>query len=452
MAWNEPGGGNRDPWGGPNNQGPPDLDEVIRKARERLSGLFGGKGSGGGGGTSGGSGGPSAVGISILAAILVVVWLASGIYIIDEGWRGVVTRFGDHVDTTMPGPHWHLPYPIESVERVDVEERRSINIGFDFAGGTATRYNPDEALMLTKDENIVSVQLTVQYEVGNPAAYVFNFVDPRQTLKEVTESALREVVGKRNINEILSTDDLLADAGIDTDAETGTETGEQAETEQSEQAEQAEAEAEAEAEQAVAASADIALATQNLIEEIIGRYDLGLELSEVNIQRIQPPEPVQDAFLDAIKAREDRERLINEAFAYRNQVLPRARGEQARIMEQARGYKESLIADAQGDASRFSQLQSEYARAPEVTRERLYLETMESVLGASGKILIDVESGQPLMYMPLERMMRQSQANLPAEPGGGSSSSGSRSGSNSGTSASDSSSASSDRLRVRGER
>jgi membrane protease subunit HflK len=202
----------------------------------------------------------------------------------------------------------------------------------------------------------------------------------------------------------------------------------------------------------VAASADIALATQNLIEEIIGRYDLRLELSEVNIQRIQPPEPVQDAFLDAIKAREDRERLINEAFAYRNEVLPRARGEQARILEQARGYKESLIADAQGDASRFTQLQTEYARAPEVTRERLYLETMESVLGASGKILIDVESGQPLMYMPLERMMRQSQAGLPADPGERSSSSGSRSGDGSGTSASNSSSASSDRLRVRGER
>ncbi|MBA1149330.1 FtsH protease activity modulator HflK [Ectothiorhodospiraceae bacterium WFHF3C12] len=429
MAWNEPGGGNRDPWSGPNNQGPPDLDEVIRKARERLSGLFGGKGPGGGGG--GGTGGPGAFGIGILAAILVLVWLASGIYIIDEGWRGVVTRFGQHVDTTMPGPHWHLPYPIEAVEQVDVEERRSINIGFDFAGGTTTRYNPDEALMLTKDENIVSVQLTVQYEVGNPAAYVFNFVDPRQTLKEVTESALREVVGKRNINDVLSTDDLLTEQSGETSVESQQNN-------------------EAQAEQAVTASADIALATQELIEEIIGRYDLGLELSEVNIQRIQPPEPVQDAFLDAIKAREDRERLINEAYAYRNEVLPRARGESARIEQEAIGYKESIIADAVGDASRFTQLQTEYSRAPEVTRERLYLETMESVLGASGKVLIDVESGQPLMYLPLERMLRQSGTRLP-DPGSGDSGS-SQTSSSSSSSRNSGPFSSSDRLRVRGER
>ena len=385
MGWNEPGGGNRDPWSGGGNQGPPDLDEILRKAKQRLSGLFGGgNGNSGGGGTGGGF---SAKGISLLVAVALLAWLASGFYTVDEGWRGVVTRFGKHVATADPGPHWHLPYPISTVQRVHVDERRSINIGFENMG-SSSRSVPTESLMLTQDENIVSVQMTVQYQVGDPATYLFNFVDPRQTLKEVTESAVREVVGKRSIDDVLATEDLgtASDNGsADKSASGG-----------------------AKKDVAVHSAADIAGATRSLVEDIVKRYDVGVQIETVNIQKIQPPDQVQDAFYDAIKAREDKARLINEAEAYRNEVLPKAQGQAARIKEEAQGYKSKVVADAEGDTSRFSQLAGEYEKAPDVTRERLYLETMQDVLSASGKVLVGADSGKPLMYLPLDKLLRQS--------------------------------------------
>lgn len=372
MAWNEPGGGNRDPWssgggGRGNNQGPPDLDEAIRKLRQRLEGLFGKRGGGNrgaGGGDDGGKGKtPGLKGVGIIAGLLLTVWILSGIYIIDEGTRGVVTRFGAYQSIAMPGPHWHLPYPIESVQTVDVSSRRRITIGYQAVSAQQTRPVLSEALMLTEDENIVNVQLAVQYQVSNAADFIFNFVDPQQTLKEVTESALREVVGKRRMDFVI------------TEGRT-----------------------------------EVAQRTRELVVEAMAEYEVGIEVVEVVIQDAQPPEQVQPAFEDAIKAREDRERLINQAEAYRNEVIPRAQGQAARIGEEAQGYVARIVQRAEGDASRFSQQQQEYAKAPRVTRDRLYLDTMERVLGSSAKVLIDNESSQQLMYLPLDRMMRSSGA------------------------------------------
>lgn len=410
MAWNEPGGGNRDPWsgggGGRGNQGPPDLDEVIRKIRSRLEGLFGGRGGrrgddGGDSGSGGGGSGPGLKGVGVVIGLLVIGWLASGIHIVDEGTRGVVTRFGDFVRTDEPGPHWHLPYPIEEVQTVNVSQRRTITIGYEAVSPDQTRPVLSEALMLTEDENIVNVQLAVQYEVGDPAQFLFEFRDPEETLKEVTESALREVVGKRNMDYVLTE-----------------------------------------------GRAEVANRTRELVEEVMGAYFAGIDVVAVVIQDVQPPEQVQDAFVDAIQAREDRERLINQAEAYRNEVIPQAQGQAAQVLEQAEAYQAEVVNRAEGDASRFSQLVAEYREAPEVTRDRLYLDTMERVLGNSGKVLIDVDSGQPLMYLPLDRMIRSGTG-----PGGDGSGSGNSRGGSGGSSAGNDSggggSSGSSRLRMR---
>ncbi|MGD8428969.1 MAG: FtsH protease activity modulator HflK [Ectothiorhodospiraceae bacterium] len=379
MAWNEPGGGNRDPWSG-GDQGPPDLDEVFRKVKDRIDRLFGGRGAG-----SGGSGGGfGATGVGLIVAVLVLGWLATGIYIVDQGWRGVVTRFGEYAQTTMPGPHWHLPFPIESVQKVNVEQRRRITIGYEAVSSSRTRPVLSEALMLTQDENIVNVQLAVQYQVSDPARYVFRFRDPDQTLKELTESALREVVGKRNMDFVLTE-----------------------------------------------GRAEVAEQTRVLVQDTLDTYEAGLQVVEVAIQDIQPPEQVQAAFSDAIKAREDKQRFINEAQAYRNEIIPRAQGEAARILEEAEAYRARVVADAEGDTSRFSQLLTEYSKAPAVTRERLYLDTMEQVLSRSGKVMVDVKSGGPLMYLPLEKIMDRARTGS-TQSGSGSATTGSGAGMSSG--------------------
>lgn len=365
MSWNDPGSGNRDPWGGRDDQGPPDLDELIRKLKERFGRLLGG-GEGGGEGSGGGTGrgGSGMVGILVILVIGLAIWLGSGFYVVDQGWRGLVTRFGKYTQTTLPGPHWRWPYPIGQVTRVNVEERRRITIGYEAISSQRTRPKLSEALMLTEDENIVNVQLAVQYHVSDPAKYVFNFRDPDQTLKQVAESALREVVGKRDMDFVLTQ-----------------------------------------------GRAEVAEQTQSVIQNIADRYQLGLQVVTVAIQDIQPPEQVQGAFSDVNKAREDEQRLINEAQAYRNSVLPEAQGEAARIKEQAQGYKAEVVADAEGDASRFTQLAAEYVRAPKVMRERLYLDTMEKVLSKSGKVVVSNTGGsQPFMYLPLDRMLERARS------------------------------------------
>ncbi len=357
MVWNEPGGsGGKDPWGGPGqNQGPPDLDEAIKKLQQRLSGIFGGKGGGGGGQGQGGAGG-RAVGFAIV--VLLGLWALSGIYIIEPAERGVVTRFGAYVETTMPGPHWHFPYPIEQVEVVNVDNIRTVEIGYR-SGGRAKAGGsvPSESLMLTQDENIVDVQFAIQYQVKNPRDYLFNVRNPDATLQQVAESAIREVIGKSKMDFVLTQ-----------------------------------------------GRSEISDRVENIIQTVLDRYGAGLMISSVNMQSAQPPREVKAAFDDAIKAREDEQRLKNEAEAYANEVIPKARGAAARMLEEASAYKERVVAQAEGEANRFESLLAEYKRAPEVTRERLYLESVEAVLAKSGKVVVDVEGGNNLLYLPLDKL------------------------------------------------
>jgi membrane protease subunit HflK len=360
MAWNEPGGsGNKDPWGGGRDQGPPDLDEVVKKMQDKFGSLFGGKKGGGGGGAGSGKGG--SVGIGLIVIVAVVAWGLSGIYIIEEGKRGVVLQFGAYKETTLPGPHWY-PRFIQSVDEVDISTIRDATIGYRSGGSTRQTSAPveRESLMLTQDENIVDVQLAVQYKVKNASDYLFKIKDPDITLRQSTESAVREIIGKNKMEFVI------------TEGRT-----------------------------------EIARRVHDLTQEILDRYQTGLEITSVNMQDAQPPEAVQAAFDDAVKAREDNVRLKNEAEAYANDIIPKAQGRAARDIAEANGYKEQVIAEAQGETARFLNLLTEYKKAPEVTRKRLYLETVEFVMVKSSKIMVDVKGGNNLIYLPLDRLMEQ---------------------------------------------
>ena len=388
MAWNEPGGGNRDPWsGGGRDQGPPDLDEVVRKLSDKFGALLGGRRGGGGSGGSGSSGSGFA-GIGLVVGLIALIgWLIASIYIVNEGERGVVLRFGRYLETTLPGPHLRL-FPIDRVEIVNVEQRRFREIGYRSGGDSgrqpAIRSVPKEALMLTQDENIVDVRLAVQYQIKDPRAYLFHVLDPESVLVQVVESAARETIGKSTMDFVLTEgrSDIVADIktlsqqildsyGPDQPA-------------------------------GVPPAADKTAAPVGADE---GRSGAGLQIVTVVLQDAQPPEEVQDAFADAIKAREDEQRLKNEAEAYANEIIPKARGQAARRLQEASAYKEQVVAQAQGEASRFEQLLSAYQKAPEVTRERLYLETLESVLSQTSKVLVDVKGTNNLLYLPLDRLL-----------------------------------------------
>ncbi len=334
MAWNEPGGGNRDPWGGKGDEGPPDLDEMARKLRERMNSLFGGKTGRGGGGKP--------FPYTLVAVLALVAWVISGIYIIEPAERGVVLRLGEFNRITSPGPHWHLR-GIEAVNKVDVDNLRTVS---------------HRAKMLTKDENIIQVELAVQYQVSDAMNYLFRVRDPDFTLQEATESALREVVGG------ISMDDFLSGGR-------GT----------------------------------IVQQTKDLTQEMLDKYQTGLILRSVNLQDPQPPEEVQGAFEDAIKAQEDEQRYKNQAEAFALDILPRARGDAQRLREAANAYREQIVAKAEGEASRFLQTLEEYEKAPDVTRKRLYLDTMEYVLANTSKVVLQVKEGNSLMYIPLDKLM-----------------------------------------------
>ena len=349
MAWNEPGGsGNKDPWGNRNDdQGPPDLDEVFKKLQDKVSNIFGG-GKGGSNKTSSGGG----LGASFIAIVLLSIWALSGIYIVDEGKQGVVLQFGKYDHIADPGPHWY-PRFVQSVYIVNTENVREIILG----------RKSSEALMLTKDENIVDVEFTVQYKIKDAKNFLFNVRDPDTTVTQATESAMRENVGKASM------DSVIKDGRL-----------------------------------------QIAADTEKLIQDILDRYKAGIIITNVNMQNAQPPEQVQHAFDDAIKAREDRERKINEAEAYSNDILPRARGKAARIEQDALAYRDELTAKADGEAKRFSKLLAEYKKAPKVTRQRLYLETMEEVYRRSNKVMVDVKQGNSLMYLPIDKILSHRRA------------------------------------------
>ena len=353
MAWNEPGNGDKDPWGGRNDQGPPDIDEVVRNMKRKLDGFFGGSSPDGGDMSNAG---PIGFGLILLVAFL--VWILSGIYIVDPAERGVVLRFGAFNDVTQPGPHWHIPYPIEAVEVVNVEQSRNAEIGYRSNTGRSGSTILSESLMLTKDENIVDLKIAVQYKIKDAEAYLFNVRNPDLTLRQMTESAVRETVGQSEMDFVLT-----------------------------------------EGRSAIAASTEV------LLQSMLDSLQTGLVITSVNMQDVQPPEQVQAAFADVVKAREDEVRQKNEAEAYANDIVPRARGAAFRLVQEAEAYKKQVIAKAEGDTSRFLQVMNEYEKAPEITRERLYLETMESVYTQSQKVMIDVTKGSNnMLYLPLDKM------------------------------------------------
>ena len=368
MAWNEPGGNDNDPWGNSKNNsgGPPDLDEVVKNVKNWFNSNLGNKSGGGNNGSSGrpsGSGGGLPLGnlggkaAGLVAALVFGIWLLSGIYVIQPAEAGVVTQFGSYVKTTTPGPHWKIPWPVQNVEKVDVEEARTATL--------------NDALILTQDENIVNIGLAVQYNIKSAESYLFNVRGPDRTLEEVLESAVREVVGATGLEGVL----------IDAAVEEGSTSN----------------------------VVDIGETTSESLQAVLDSYGAGILVTAVNVERAQPPEEVQAAFSDAIKAREDKERFINEAQAYANEVLPRARGDAQRALEESEAYKTRVEQAALGESERFLSLLSEYRKAPGVTRERLYLEAMETVLGNTSKVLVDNDGGNSLMYLPIDQLINQGQ-------------------------------------------
>jgi len=377
MAWNQQGPENKDPWGQGNGQGgPPDLDQVIRDLQKKLSGIFGKSSSRGGGG--GGSGGGKGKGLSLgrtggslLAIVVVGLWIASGFYVVDQSEQGVELRFGKFQEVKPAGLRWHMPYPIELVEIVNVQQVRTVEVGYRTREGGTTRDGatqlvlvPREALMLTADENIIDIQFAVQYNIRDPRDLLFKVSEPAdQVVRQATESAVREIVGRSSMDFVIT-----------------------------------------------GGRAEIAFETRELLQDILDRYQTGITVRAVEMQNAQPPAEVKDAFDDAVRAREDEERLKNEAEAYANDIIPKARGAAARIVQESEGYKESVIATSQGEASRFLQVLEEYNLAPGVTRDRLYLEAMEEVLSRSTKLVIDQGSNSNnVMYLPLDQLIRRQQ-------------------------------------------
>lgn len=354
MSLNDPKWGNNK--GG--NQGPPDLEDLWRDFNRRLSGMFGKRG-GGNGETP-----PRAPmnarmfggGIGALLALILVVWLGSGFYIVDASQRGVVLTFGRFQSITEPGLRWRLPYPFQSHEIVRLSDVRVVEVGY---RGSDKNRVLKEALMLTDDENIINIQFAVQWDLKDPQEYLFNNRQPDETVLQAAETAMREIVGKSRMDFALY-----------------------------------------EGREQVAASA------QKLMQDILDRYKTGIQVRRLTLQNVQPPEQVQAAFDDAVKAGQDRERQVNEGQAYANDVIPKARGTAARLMEESSGYKSRVVANAEGDASRFKQILVEYNKAPEVTRQRMYLDTVQQVLSSTSKIMIDSKSGGNLLYLPLDKLMQ----------------------------------------------
>jgi membrane protease subunit HflK len=353
MSLNDPNWGRRP---GGSNQGPPDLEELWRNFNRKLEGLFGRRGGEGGPGAGGRTPRNMGGGIGLLVALVFLVWLASGFYIVKEGERGVVLRFGKYVETTMPGPRWHLPYPVESAEVVNLLGVRTVEVGY---RNNVKSKVLKESLMLTDDENIVDVQFAVQYVLKSPNDYLFNSREPDETVLQAAETAVREVVGKSSMDFVL-----------------------------------------------YEGRAEVAARSHKLMQSILDRYGTGINISKVTMQNAQPPEQVQAAFDDAVRASQDRERQKNEGQAYANDVIPKARGAAARLNEESEGYRQRVIETAEGDASRFRQVVGEYNKAPQVTRDRLYIDAMQQIMTNTSKVLVDQKGGNNLLYLPLDKLMQ----------------------------------------------
>ena len=362
MALNDP------QWGKRRGDGPPDLDEIWGRFNKKLSGLLGGKRGTGAPQDGGGSGPGFSGGAGLLAGLVALVWVASGFYIVDAGQKGVVTRFGRFVEATDPGPRWHLPYPVEAAEVVNVSGVRTVEVGY---RNDVRSKVPKESLMLTDDENIVDLQFAVQYVLKDPMEYLFNNRSPDDAVRQTAEAAIREIVGKSKMDFVLY------------------EGREQ-----------------------------IAIDARKLMQEILDRYKTGISISQVTMQNAQPPEQVQAAFDDAVKANQDRERQKNEGEAYANDVVPKARGTAARLMQEAEGYRQRIIATSEGEASRFSEVLVEYKKAPGVTRDRLYIDAMQQVLSSSSKVIVDQKAGSNMLFLPLDKILQMSANGPPPEVAG----------------------------------
>jgi membrane protease subunit HflK len=356
---NDPGWGNR------NNEGPPDLDEVMRQFKRKIKALFGKKTE-----PNGDPEGKPIVAVLPIFGLIVLVWMATGFYIVDQGSRGVVLRFGKHVETTMPGPRWHMPFPVESATVVNMEQVRTIEIGYRSAeGGSGRSKELRESLMLTDDENIIDLQFAVQYNLKNVEDTLFNNRSVDEAVRGIAETAIREVVGKSKL-------DFALYEGRD----------------------------------------EVAVNTKKLMQEVLDRYKTGVNVVSVTMQNAQPPEQVQAAFEDAVKAKQDLERQKNEGQAYANDVIPKARGTASRLLQEAAGYKLRVENEAQGNVSRFNQIFAQYQRAPEVTRSRMYLDAQEQIMSSVSKVIVDQKNGNSLLYLPLDKLMAASGANLTTPP------------------------------------
>jgi membrane protease subunit HflK len=348
-------------WRAQNNEGPPDLDEVMRDLSRKINTLFG-KGGGNQSNPQSGRPQPATVNLPLLPifGLVGLIWLATGFYIVDQGSLGVVQRFGKVQDeVTSPGPRWHLPYPIESVQVVNMEQVRRLEVGYRSSAegsGGKTRL-PKESLMLTEDENIIDLQFAVQYNLNNAKDYLFNNRSTDDAVMSAAETAIREVVGKNKL------DDLLQKGLAD---------------------------------------------TSERMQIILDSYKTGVKIISVSLQSAQPPEQVQEAFEDVNRANQDNQRQINEGQAYANDVIPKARGTASRLLAEAAGYKLKVESEAIGNASRFDQILAQYNKAPEVTRQRLYLDAQEQIMSSVSKVIVDQKSGNSLLYLPLDKLINAS--------------------------------------------
>lgn len=351
------------------NDGPPDLDQLWRDFNQRLSNLFGNKKTGGGGNGGGDFGGGmnfkpdmkgAGIGAAVIAAIVAFLWLVSGFFIVQEGQTGVVMTFGKFSHMTPAGFNWRWPAPIQSHEIVNVSQVRTVEVGY---RGNVKNKQQQESLMLTEDENIIDIQFAVQYTLKNASDWIFNNREHEEMVKQVAETAMREVVGRSKMDFVLYE---------------GRE--------------------------------KIAFDSSQLMQQIADRYKSGVQITNVTMQGVQPPEQVQAAFDDAVKAGQDRERQKNEGQAYANDVIPRARGAASRLMQESEAYRSSVTANAQGEASRFKQVLVEYQKAPAVTRDRMYLETMQKIFSSTTKVMVDSKGSNNLLYLPLDKLIAQTAA------------------------------------------
>ena len=349
-----------------NQDGPPDLDELFKDLRNKLGGILGQKKArnNGGGGDQSPRNAPisgDSLPIGPIILIILLIWLATGFYIVDQGSRGVVFRFGENTEVTQPGPRWHIPYPVETVEVVNLEQVRTIEVGYRSSSSGVASQELRESLMLTGDENIIDLQFAVQYNLKSVQDFLFYNRSAENSVRGAAETAIREIVGKSEMDFVLYE---------------GRE--------------------------------EIAVKTASLMQDILDRYQTGINITSVTMQNAQPPEQVQAAFDDAVKAKQDQERQKNEGQAYANDVIPKARGSAFRLIEEASGYKVSIENEAKGNASRFEQIMVEYNRAPEVTKKRLFLEAQEEILSSVTKIIVDQKDSNSLLYLPLDKLINQS--------------------------------------------